>query len=165
MIGGPGFLFAGAAVIAIAAGAGGWKLGSSHWHQKYDAEISAQWQQKAKGEEAVRKVLERDLQAAVDTAKHNGEVIDALHQQNQAMAADRSKLRDQLRGLRHTAGPATAHHPVPEAAGQPGAPGSSGTELNDPFPQLAGNAIEECTRNANRFDALISEVEPQLETP
>ena len=65
-----------------------------------------------------------------------------------------ARLRLALAGV-HTS-------PVPETPGQPGTAPASGAEVVARAAQLVGDVTAECERNADRLDAWIAEIRPQL---
>lgn len=166
----PSFQFAGAVgAIAlllggIAGSIGGWKLGSTHWEGRYHELEAEGWKQEAAIEKTARQAAEERLVKVEATAKHNQETIRDLETENARIAADSAVIRRQLGSLRLAASRPIPRCPaMPETPGQLGATGAGGNSGDDAFSRLAGAAIDECRRNANRFDKLIRQVTPQTQ--
>jgi hypothetical protein len=96
---------------------------------------------KAKETERFNATIMADLQNRLDGSVTNGERLAA-------------RLRLALAGI-HTS-------PLPEAPGQPGTAPTSGAEVVARAAQLVGDVTAECERNADRLDAWIAEMKPQL---
>lgn len=154
---------AGFAILAAILMASGYKMGARTWETKYRAELAAQWQQKAMGEETARKALEKQLSDAHATADNNRQVMHDLQQDAAAVVADRDNSIAFYRGLlANAARSRTSGSGVSETSDRRPSAGASGEGSGSDVAQLLVNASEECSRNANRLDALIAQIKPQL---
>jgi uncharacterized coiled-coil protein SlyX len=142
---------------------GGWHFGSGHWQTKYEALQAQGWQARAVAESTARKAVEGRLATLQTNLTHNEKVIHDLQTANTAVVADSGSIRDQLRRLRAQASRSCpSGDALPVIPDRPPAAGTGGDESDDRLPRLAGDAIDECKRNANRLNAIIQQVLPQL---
>jgi hypothetical protein len=107
--------------------------------------------------------------AALARQKAEGDMADALNVKILEKLNDRetelagvTRDRDLARRLLAKAVTTAASNPLPAAQGQPGAPVASGAQGDASLGSLLGDAFGECRRNADRLDALIAEIAPQL---
>lgn len=119
--------------------------------------------ERANGEEAVRKDLQAKLDQLHATLQTNDQVINDLHAKNAAVAADRDHTNELVRRLLARAARSPAQGGgVPQAPNQPRAPPAGAESGNASLAKLLGDARDECVRNADRYDALIAQVKPQV---
>lgn len=152
------------AAVLVVFGAGTWTGNKLNpWHGRYTSLQAADTQERLKGEEAVRKALQAQLDAAHATSTNNAKVIHDLQTQNAAVSADRDHTNDLVRRLlAHAARPSPAGGPVPETSDQPRT-APAGRQTGDAgLANLLGDAHDECERNSNRLDALIAQVKAQI---
>lgn len=142
---------------------GGWHFGSGRWQTKYEALQAEGWQAQAIAEETARKAVEGQLSDLKTTLANNQKVSHDLEIQNAAVTADRDHTRELVRRMLASASrPSADSHPVPESPGGPPVAGAGGASSNEKLEGLLVAASEECTRNANRLDALVEQLKPQL---
>jgi hypothetical protein len=141
------------------------------WHhnvykQGYDAAVAI-WKPKLEAQTTAYAKAAADAEAR-NTAKiaaataRNKEITDALFDKTKEAAAlrsDRDLARVLLRIARETA---ARRGEVPAAGDQPGTPGAGGEEGDGSLEGTVADAFGECRRNADRLDALIAEIKPQL---
>jgi len=155
---------AGIAILAAILMTSGYKMGARAWKAKYDAEVSAQWQQKAKGEEVARQALERQLADSRAVAENNSTVIVRLQNANSQIIADRDNVGAMVRRLlASSARSCPSADSVPAADGGRSTAGTSETRSDGRFAGLLANAVTESKLNNVQLDALIGQIRPQLE--
>jgi hypothetical protein len=156
---------AGAIVLLGMGGWAGYHL--NPYPARYQALQASDAIARAQGEEAVRTALTAQLAQAQEVTRNNQSAMVTLANQNAQTAADRDATLarvhrlEQLLALAAAAKP-SAGHSVPEAGDRPSASGSSGDPGVDRAGELLIAARDECRRNANRLQALIAEITPQL---
>lgn len=128
---------------------------ASYKAQVADADEQAQ--------KAAADALQAQVNARLTTEANNGKVIseltqerdNALHDRDANLALAHRLLSDQARS-------AGAGRSVPQAAGGSITPAASGAKQNESLAGLLVDTADECERNADRLDALIAEIKPQL---
>ena len=128
---------------------------------------AADWEGKAKGEEAAKTVIAGQLVALQTQIKVNSDARDRLAQQNDAIVADRDTTLARVRRLEQLlvvaqSRPAAGSGTVPKGDGGSAASGTGGAGGITEIERLLIDAKEEAERNADRLDALITEVKPQV---
>lgn len=164
----PSFQFAGiAAAIALAAGiVGGWKLGSTHYRTKYETILAEDWKNKASGEEAARKAIEAQLEAAHATITRNTGITNDLEQKAAATAAERDRYRAALDRLRAApARPTPGSSSVPEGDHRPTVDEVRQTASLRECQGLLIENVADGADNADSLDALSSAIKPQIAPP
>lgn len=149
-----------AAALLLAAGFGGgwtangWRLNASH--QRYVAEQSAlNLQQSQELVAANRKATEQEAAAR----ESNRKITNELQIKLDAATADRDRTQRLLRAAYETA---AARPELPESAGErPVAPAGRAASA-DEIDAAVADVIVESRRNADRYDALIRQLTPQL---
>ena len=108
-------------------------------------------------------------QAVADQVAHNERLLKATENLNAKIMADlQGKLDGSVAdGVRISARLRLAlarpdRSPLPSAQDQPATAPASGTEVAARAAQLVGDVTAECERNADRLDAWIAEIKPQL---
>jgi len=153
-----------AVVLAVLGGLTAW--GSHVRYAAGEADGSARIQALWDADKAAIDVLadtarvEAIAAEAAALARNQGVIHDLqtkLDASNGAGLAMAQRLRNAL-----TAGAAAGRRAVPQAPGGPVVAPAGGTLVDDPLTVAAGDAFAECARNADRLDALIAEVGPQL---
>jgi len=154
-----GYAIAAAALVAV-----GWHFGSIHWQTQYDALVAENWKQRAEGEAAARKAVEDQLREANDRNQHNSEVMSELFAKNDQTATERdlAVIRYQRLFSADKADCAARDRAANQASGNARPTTASGTESDAEKARIFADADAECTRNADRLDALIVELKPQL---
>lgn len=136
------------------------------WHGRYTSLQTADTQERLRGEEAMRKALQAQLDAAQATSTNNAKVIHDLQTQNATIGADRDHTNELVKRLLARAarsGPAGGS--VPETPDQRGTAPAGRAAGDDSVTSLLGDTADECQRNAQRLDALIAQITPQLGVP
>lgn len=111
-------------------------------------------------EQAYNEALEKELIKIQTTDANNAKAIQDLQNENAHIASDRDLARRLLVAARRSASGQGAT--VPKAPDQPAAIGASGTDGAQRLADLCADTAAEAERNANRLDALIAEIKPQL---
>jgi hypothetical protein len=133
------------------------------WHGRYQSLQVSDAQQRADGEEAVRKVLSAQLAEAQAVSSNNADSMVRLANENATLAADRDSnlalarrlLNAQARSASQDRGMSTSTSgPDPPGARDPGPPTKAEGLLVD-----VADGYERCV---NQLNALIAEVKPQL---
>lgn len=123
--------------------------------------------ERAHGEEAVRSALTAQLAQAQEVTRNNQSTMVILGQQNAQTAADRDATLARVHRLEQLLALAAASQP-PASSGVSQAGGGSAVAgaPRDPGVDRAGELLiaarNECRRNAIRYQALITELTPQL---
>lgn len=124
------------------------------WQARWDARDKAEWQAAYQVEQAHQQALEAaqkrnaDIEAKLnDTAKERDSV---------------ARDRDTARRLLSAAIAAADSGAVPQGPDQPGPAAPGGTGGNAEIGGLLAAAFTECRRNADRLDAIVAELTPQL---
>jgi len=126
------------------------------------AEVQARWDANSKAIAALADTARVEAIAAEAAAlARNQGVIHDLQTKLDASSAAGLAMAERLRNAL-TAGAAAGRRAVPQAPGGPVVAPAGGTLVDDPLTVAAGDAFAECARNADRLDALIAEVGPQL---
>lgn len=127
----------------------GWDADKARWaaHDAQVAETAAR---------AASDALNREAAAQA----HNDEVIHGLQS---TLGDAQARGDDFARRLRVAETAAAARgRDVPQAAGQPAAPAAGGAGSSAALDAALADAAAECIRNADRLDALVGEIKPQL---
>lgn len=141
----------------------GFKVATWRGDARYSALQTAEATARAQGEETVRQALQKQLDTVKATSANNAQVIGRLQDENTQIAADRDSTRLLVqRLLNRQASPAATSTAVPKASGGQPAAAASGAGGNGTAADLLVGAAEECERNADRLDALIAQIRPQL---
>ena len=155
-------------LAAIAVGAFGMHYLDGAHYNALDASFSKYKAQMAEAAVASQKAYTAALQAQIDdrtkVEQSNSESIQRLSDENKALTADRDHTVAMVRRLLN---PPQASTPsggakLPQAGSGQGSAGTSGAAGNEQVVQLLADAHDECIKNANRLDALIAEIKPQL---
>jgi len=149
-------------LIVLAIFGGGWKVGSGHWHSKYDSLVAEDWKAKAVGEALARKAVEQRYKQLRDISENNAQVLRDLQDQTASVVADRDRVRKLADRLLHRPQACPGSTGVPEAGHQSGTPETSQAGSDAEVRELLVAAHDECIGNANSLDALISQLQPQL---
>jgi len=150
-------------LIVLAIFGGGWKVGSGHWHSKYDSLVAEDWKAKAVGERIARVAVEAQLAQARAVSDNNAEVLRDLQDQTAAIAAERDRSRELARRLlAGSARSCPADHPVSEAGSVTGVAPASEAGRPDEVVELLADAAAECRGTAAQLNALIGQLKPQL---
>lgn len=150
-----------AATVCVAIG---WHLGGLAPKRDLATLQAQDWQGKAQAAAAALVATQAQLKTLQDTDEHNQGVIKDLTDANTKIAADRDTQLDLAHRLLNAAKAtsSTGSGAVPKAPSGQGPPGASGTAGDDRLASLLADTASECTRNANRLDALSAEITPQL---
>jgi len=155
---------AGALLLLGIGGYAGYRI--NPWQARYHALQLADAQTRSEGEAAVRTALTQELAQAQETTHNNQSAMVILANQNAQTAADRDATVDRVRRLERLlaaeAARTAASSAVPKAGSGSPAAGTAGDEGIDRAGELLIAARDECRRNANRLQALIAEISPQL---
>ena len=117
--------------------------------------------QAAAAEKVAREALQRQIDESHQTDQRNEAIINELHSRADSAESDLALARSLLNS---SLGPVTpSSHRLSEASNQSGAPGASGAGSGPSLETEVAAAIGECERNANRLDALIAQVKPQVQ--
>lgn len=159
---------AGILVSTIALLALGYHFGEMPYKTKYEALQRDNWEGKAKGEEAAKVVIAGQLVDLQKQIKVNADARDTLAKQNESIVADRDATVTRVRRLEQlllvaASRPAAGSGSMPKGNGGPTATDAGGAGGITEIEQLLVDAKEEAERNADRLDALIAEVTPQVE--
>ena len=127
-----------------------------HWQKRWD-------EQQSEYASVAAAATAAHAQEIADARARNADIAAALDRANsdRARALDDAILARRLLDAARAAG----SRPVPEAPDQPAAPPAGGTSGGGAPDSLLADltaAIGECERNADRLDALIAEIRPQL---
>lgn len=155
---------AGVLVVFGAGSYAGWH--ANPWHGRYTSVLAADAKERLLGEAAVRKALQGQLEQAQATSTNNAKVIHDLQTQNATIGADRDHTNELVKRLLARAarsGPAGGS--VPETPDQRGTAPAGRAAGDDSVASLLGDTADECQRNAQRLDALIAQITPQLGAP
>lgn len=152
--------------IAVLAGGGayaGYEITDLRWQTKYEALQAVDAQNRADGEEAVRKDLTAQLAQAQATSANNADSMVKLANENAHITADRdANLALARRLLSSAARPTPSSGGVSQAAGEPAAASASGPGGPTRAEVLLVAAADESERCANQLNSLIKEIQPQL---
>lgn len=152
---------AGIIVLLGVGGYAGYHL--NPWQGRYQSLMAADVIARAHGEEAIRKTLADQLAQAQATSKNNADALEKLQDENAHIAADRdANLLLARRLLAGQARPIAATHSLPKASSGQASAATSGTRQNESLAGLLVDTADECERNADRLDALIAQITPQL---
>lgn len=133
------------------------------WHGRYTALQATDAQDRAAAEAAVRRTLQAQLVRAQETTGNNANTLTRLTHENAALVADRDHTDVLVRRLlAGQARPAAPDRAVSEALSGQFPARARGTSGDANLAKLLGDAHDECVRNADRLDALIAEISPQL---
>ena len=124
------------------------------WQARWQARDAADT--KARDAELARQKAQQDA-----TEARNAEILEKLNDKSKEAAAARADA-DLARRLLARATRPSAGGDLPKAEGGPPAPAAGGAAGNEGLAGLLGDALGECRRNADRLDALIEEITPQL---
>lgn len=150
-----------AAVLLVA---GGWHMGGLAPRRDLAALQAQGWQQKAQAASAALAATQAQLKTAQATASANASTMQELQSENATIAADRdANVALAQRLLNSAARPLPAGGAaVSKAQSGSAAPAASAAGSNESAAGLLADTAAECERNADRLDALIAEVTPQL---
>jgi hypothetical protein len=157
----------GGLAVVIALLALGYHFGEMPYKTKYEALQAADWETKAKGEQAAKVVIAGQLVDLQKQIKVNADVRDNLAKQNESIVADRDATLTRVRRLEQllsaaAARPSARGGAVSKADDRPGATGASGDPGPTEVERLLIDARDEAKRNAARLNALVAEVTPQV---
>jgi TolA-binding protein len=142
----------------------GWHMGGLA-PKKALAQLQAQdWQGKAQAAAVALTATQQQLKTLQDTIDRNAGIIQGLNDENTKIAADRDANLELAHRLLNSAARAASSSgaPVQKAPGGSAAAAASGAGSDGEAAGLLADAAGECERNADRLDALIAEVKPQL---
>lgn len=144
----------------------GYHFGEMPYKTKYEALQAQDWQAQAAAQEAAKTALAAQLVQAQAISANNADSMVKLANENAQTIADRDATLTRVRRLEQLLSAATTRtspsDPVPQAGSGPAAIGASGTPGTTEIEQLLIDARAEAERNADRLDALIAEINPQL---
>ena len=154
-------------LAAVIAGYGVHKLDGARYNA-LQAKFSQYQAQVALAQEASQKAYTKALQDQIDqkadSDRHNAEVISDLSKKTASaqlrLNSDAAYIRSLLNGP--GSNPSSGSVQMPAPGNQPGATPSSGTGGFEQVAELCADTREEDERNADRLDALIAELKPQL---
>lgn len=150
-------------VVVIAIFAVGYHFGGMPYKMKYEALQAENWKEKAEAEIAAKVVVTGQLMALQTQAKVNADAMQNLATQNAQITRDRDVNVALARRLLNSQARSTSTGcAVPKTADQPAAAAAGGARQDDSLAQLVADVADECTRNADRLDALIAQISPQL---
>jgi hypothetical protein len=147
--------------------AAGYHFGEMPYKTKYETLRAADWENKAKGEEAAKTVIAGQLVALQTQIKVNSDAMQTLQHANDSIASDHTVALARVRRLEQLlTAAATPRAPAGAAVSQAdGGPGAAGASDSSSASQIEGvliAAADECEQTANQLNALISEIQPQL---
>jgi len=155
---------AGAIVLLGLGGWAGYHL--NPWQARYQALQTSDALARTQAEETVRKTLLAQLAQAQETTRNNQAAMVTLANQNAQNAADRDATIVRLHRLEQLlaaeAARTAANGGMPKTGSRPATVTSPGDPGIDRAGELLVAARDECRRNANRLQALIAEITPQL---
>jgi hypothetical protein len=147
--------------IGLVLGAYAW--GDHHGATITEAAWAARWTARDLAETQAKDAALAAHKAAQDAADaRNNAIMESLSNAAKERDAALNDAAFARRLLAAAARPAAAGGAVPPAADQPGAPETGGTGQGESLGSLVAEAIGECRRNADRLDALVAEITPQL---
>lgn len=159
-------------LIAAALVAGGSGYVVHHWDsasynvlqasfEKYKAEVATAQEASQK---AATQALQDQMDEKLEDNRRNGQVIHELLQKSADAdarhSADSAYIRRLLNGS--SASTASGSGQVPATGDQPGTIGAGGESGVEQVANLCADTREEDQRNADRLDALLAELTPQL---
>jgi len=149
-------------LIGLALLAGAYVYGDVHGHKASEASWQARWTARDLAETRAKDAALAAQKAAADAADaRNNAIMEALS--NVAKERDAALLDARFaQRLLHAATSAPAGGAVSGTPDQPGTAGAGGTGEGESLGGLVADAIGECRRNADRLDALIAEIKPQM---
>lgn len=159
------YLRLGAIILATLAAIGaGYYLGGLKPKADLAALQAQGWQEKAQATTVALAATQAQLATAQKTATANASTMQELQSENETIAADRDAnvaLAQRLLNAapRPLAPGAAAVSQTPSGSA---AAGTGGEDGHDSPAVLLADTAAECERNADRLDALIAEVKPQL---
>ena len=133
----------------------GYRASEATWQARWTARDLAET--KAKDAALAAQKASQDA-----TDAHNQEIMNAINDAQRERDAARGDADLARRLLAAASRPPATSGAVPPAADQPGTAPAGGTGEGESLGSLVADAIGECRRNADRLDALIAEVLPQL---
>jgi hypothetical protein len=141
---------------------GAYFAGDYHGHAASNALWQAKWSARDLTETRAKDAAIAAQRAQAEAAeKRNADILETLNDRTKERDAAARDL-DLARRLLAKAVASAAGSPVPEAnRGQAAAP-ASGAQGDGSLATLVADTIGECRRNADRLDALIAEIEPQI---
>lgn len=154
-----GWLYA--ALAAAILGAGIW----AYWHGRSVGD--------ERGAARIQKLWDANLKDIAELAakaeKANQAALQAAHERNRGIVDDYEKRiadsdtrgADLARRLRNVT-LAASRGSMPQACDQYGTAPASGAPSDDEITRVAGDMIAECSRNADRLDAILGELKWQL---
>ena len=128
-------------------------------HANYVAQVAAD---KAIAQAAANAALQSQLDSFKKVSKENEDVIASLHAKLAQSESQRASDRVTAGRLFHDAAQASCGNPVPKGSGEQGSPKPSGTPSLDQLANACSDLAAEDSRNADRLDALITEVKGNL---
>lgn len=136
------------------------------WHGRYTSLQAADAIERGQAQAAVRKTLSAQLAQAQEVTHNNQAAMVTLANQNAQTTADRDATVAHVHRLEQLLSAPTTRTPasgqLSQAGDRPPAAGSGGDPSTDEIGDLLVGARDEAKRNANRLDALIAEINPQL---
>lgn len=115
----------------------------------------------AAAEQAAREALQRQADESHATDQRNEAIINDLHARADSAESDLQLARSLLSNSLETVTP--TGHKLPEGASQSGASGAGGNAGVPSLETQVAATLGECQRNAERLNALIAQVKPQVE--
>lgn len=124
----------------------------------YQAKVA---DQAAAAEKAAREALQGQIDTAHKTDQRNEDIIRELNARASTAESDRDLARRLLNSARRPV--ASTPHQLPQAPDQPGT-ASAGRDPGLPSLETqVADTLGECSRNADRLNALIAQIKPQME--
>lgn len=154
----------------LAATAAGWvmhkadSIGYNRLQNEYSGYRLKVADQDVAAEKAAREALQAQIEQGHAVARNNQEVMDALAKRTTEAESHYSADRALIRGLLNAAStnPAAHSHPLREGESGPSAAPAGAADGVEQVAELCAATKAEDELNANRLDALIAEVNPQL---
>lgn len=127
-------------------------------YAKYQSQVQAD---AVTSQKAATDALQAQIDARISAEANNAKVIQTLQSKADGARSD-ADLANRLLNSAIETGAAAAGDKMPKAAGGSIASAAGGTQERAGLETSVAGAIGECERNANRLDALIAEIRPQL---
>lgn len=156
------------AAVLVVFGAGtytGWH--ANPWAGRYKDLRAADAIERGDAEDAVRKTLTAQLAQAQATSQNNSDSMVKLANENAQIVADRDDTVARVHRLEQLLSAASraiaASSSMPQSNRGPDPPSSGGAGSLTEVEQLLVDAREEAERNANRLDAIVTQITPQVQ--
>jgi hypothetical protein len=159
---------AGILLTVIGLFAVGYHFGEMPYKTKYEALQTARWEDKFNAQKVAATAIAGQLSDLQRQIQVNQNAMQTLQSQSDAVVADRDATFGRVRRLEQLLVAASSRRPagpdsVPKDDSGSAAAGAGGEGSLTEVEQLLVDAKEEAERNADRLDALIAEVTPQVE--